>query len=65
MGTLSLIFGIIGIGIAVYAFVYGIFTYSVWVPELEASIGVALISGGIGSYFVMKYDSDKKKPENS
>jgi len=65
MGTLSLIFGIIGIGIAVSAIVYGLSRNSSWTIELEASIGVTLISGGIGSYFIMKYDSDKKKSKNS
>ncbi len=65
MGTLSLIFGIIGIGIAVSAIVYGLSRNSSWTIELEASVGLVLISGGIGSYFVMKYDSDKKKSKNS
>jgi len=65
MGTLSLIFGIIGIGIAVSAIVYGLSRNSSWTIELEASVGLVLISGGIGSYFIMKYNSDKKKSENS
>jgi len=65
MGTLSLIFGIIGIGIAVSAIVYGLSRNSSWTIELEASVGLVLISGGIGSYFIMKYDSDKKKSKNS
>jgi len=65
MGTLSLIFGIIGIGIAVSSIVYGLSRNSSWTIELEASVGLVLISGGIGSYFIMKYDSDKKKSKNS
>ena len=65
MGTLGLIFGIIGIGIAVSAIVYGLSRNSSWTIELEASVGITLISGAIGYYFIMRYKDDKKKEKIS
>ncbi len=64
MRTLSLIFGIIGIGIAIgftlYAFLFTVFMSI----DFEYSAGIALVSGGIGAYLIQRYDEDKKKSKN-
>jgi len=59
MGTLSLIFGIIGIGIAV-GFALNAFLLTDFMSiAFEYSAGIALISGGIGAYLIQRY-YDKK-----
>jgi len=61
MGTLSLIFGIIGIGLGVTLlvtmWVYDVYTAS----DLLIKVGVGIISTAIGASLIIKYDSDKKK----
>jgi len=62
--TLSLIFGIIGIGIAV-GFALNAFLFTVFMSiYFEYSAGIALVSGGIGAYLIQRYDEYKKKSEN-
>jgi len=60
MGTLCLIFGIIGIGIAM-GFALHAFLFTVFMSiDFEYSAGIALVSGGIGAYLIQRYN-DKKK----
>jgi len=73
MGTLSLIFGIIGIvaglsigivaGLSIggYALIGTVFSTSFFL----IFGGIAVISIVIGSVLVIKYDNDKKKSDNS
>jgi len=74
MGTLSLIFGIIGIvvGLSIggYALIGTVGGYALIGTDFSTSFflifgGIAVISIVIGSGLVIKYDNDKKKSENS
>ncbi len=67
MGTLSLIFGIIFICITLIFIGYAcfaVFTIGAG-SEFFYGIGFAIIFGGVGALLIKKYDSDKKKSENS
>ncbi len=64
MGTLSLIFGIIGIGIAVGFALYAFLLTDFMSIAFEYSAGIALISGGIGAYLIQRYNEDEKKSKN-
>jgi len=59
MGTLSLIFGIIGIGIGI---AFGIYTF-VWTTyftfDFFIFVGLAVIVSAIGAGLVLKYYNDK------
>ena len=65
MGTLSLIFGIIGIAVGLsiggYALIGTVFSTSFFL----IFGGIAVISIVIGSGLIIKYDNDKKKEKNS
>ncbi len=63
MGTLSLIFGIIAIGIAIF-FTLGALLY-VFIPYgLLVSLGITIITGVIGVVLILKYEADKKKEKD-
>jgi len=65
MGTLSLIFGIIAIGIAV-GFSLNSFLFTVFFEsDFIITVGLITIAGIIAVFFIQKYDEDKKNPENS
>jgi len=73
MGTLSLIFGIICIVIALAIFIYAmLFTFFLHEPEMKWSVigafgrgylVTAAVIGVIGVYLIFKYDFDEKKLE--
>ncbi len=73
MGTLSLIFGIICIVIALTIFIYAmLFTFFLHEPEMKWSVigafgsgylVTAAVIGVIGVYLIFKYDFDEKKLE--
>jgi len=67
VGTLSLIFGIIVIGVGLYHAYDAIVVmkYDVTDPAFIFAIGIAVIALAIGSALIIKYDSDKKKEKNS
>jgi len=64
LGTLSLIFGIIGIGLGsallVITLVLDVYTIS----DLLINVGAGIIITAIGSGLIIKYDKDKKKSKN-
>ncbi len=62
MGILSLIFGIIAIGIAIF-FTLGALLY-VFIPYgLLVSLGITIITGVLGVFLIQKYDADKKEKD--
>ena len=62
MGTLSLIFGIIAIGIAIF-FTLGALLY-VFIPYgLLVSLGITIITGVLGIVLIQNYDADKKEKD--
>jgi len=67
VGTLSLIFGIIVIGVGLYhAYdAIAIMKYDVSDPVFIFAMGIAVIAVAVGSGLIIKYDSDKKKEKNS
>ena len=65
MGTLSLIFGIIVIGVGLYHAYDAFVSYEITDPAFIFSIGIAVIALAIGSALIIKYDSDRKKEKNS
>jgi len=62
MGILSLIFGIIAIGIAIF-FTLGALMY-VFIPYgLLVSFGITIITGVLGLVLILKYEADKKEKD--
>jgi len=65
VGTYSLIFGVIVIGVGLYQAYQAIMEYDNPDPEFIFAIGIAVIALAIGSVLIIKYDIDKKKEKNS
>ena len=65
MGTLSLIFGIIGIGLAlVFAYESILFANDADYIVNRFFMALTLFSGSSGSAFIIKYVRDKKKSKS-
>jgi len=64
MGTLSLIFGIIAIVIAV-GFGFVAFFQDISSSNFSTNVALALMIGVSGAVLIRKYDKDKKNSENS
>jgi len=59
MGTLSLIFGIIGMGIGVAFGIYTLVLTSYFTTDFFIFASIAVIAGAIGAGLVLKYYNDK------
>ncbi len=59
MGTLSLIFGILGIGIGIAFGIYTLVWTTFYTSDFFIYISIAAVAGAVGLGLVLKYNNDK------
>jgi len=59
MGTISLILGIVGIGVGVAFGIYTLVLTAYFTTDFFIFVSIAVIAGAIGAGLVLKYYNDK------
>jgi len=59
MGTISLILGIVGIGIGAAFGIYTLVLTTYFTTDFFIFVGIAVVAGAIGAGLVLKYYNDK------